>query len=1474
MRKLVLSLTCLMLTLVSPSLFAQLIAAKNYDGIVYLADDQSTELKRYSMVEQKFLSSFVLAKVPVALHVDADGIYYNATPLNLSSSSEIYITSLTGVDQGLAYSVSTVAEQTRGVIDLETKGEFLTTSGYGYVASYNKTTGEFVDEQFLGEYYLRGYVYTAFDDDSDYLYLCNRGEHRHQLTMSETGEFEYHRKISLAGGNGGQDCHPYPSSPWIADASGRAVEERSFSIVQLGTEAFTMSGKNYQDMTFWNGLPVVLRGSKLVSYNLGNIKIAEHDFGLEGGHRLFAYGDSVYVFNQGSELLGVYSVDLLSLTDYQAKTIAQEPILEIDKTLLDEEQGVVYLWSKRYLKLLRWSTQENKFLEPIVLAGVPSDIQLAPESGLLYLPYGGDFVEVLNPQTLSVTEILQERNDSMFLLAHDNYIYSCREQQQYVCVNSESGELLFESYWFDVRWLEYAWGNSTTRYLYHPDAERLLVYDSGYNPNYDVDWGVVDAQGQVALEGSSTRLQRQDELTNWIKELSLSSSGRYLATNHGLIYDFDLDQVIQELPRDDYQSGAWLSGTLLTQYLDESTGNTELQRWLLDGSPVAEDAASYDGEPVALFALQQEDKLLSVTLDDGQLNFNQKAVAPADSDSDGYSDAIDVFPFDSLEWQDFDKDRLGNNADLDDDNDGVADSEDHYPLDATEWVDNDLDLIPDNQDPDDDNDGHLDGADYYPNDATRHQVDPTIEEYQPQEVFAFDDVLYIWSPGYHYLFRWSLTESRYLDSIELPETLSELHYSKANQRVYFVVDGQNLKYFDLASQAVVDFHDAGEEIQAFTVVNEHVLLMLYRQRNMLDKDGVVVQDFGIDYAENIQGWGSALYYFNDDEKSLCYVAFNSYGGNAERVDSYCPYRPDYLVTAPVSISEDGRYLADNGGLIFSSEIELLHQLNESFVDTAWLHSNLFTLVQNNGNALVERWSSRYSRIDDEQISSAGEALALFSLHAYEQIVLFYKVQGQVKLQVISFLNNDSDGDGVLDDDDLFPEDSLDWADHDGDGIGDNADPDDDNDYRPDLEDAFPLDPTEWLDTDGDSIGNNADTDDDNDGYLDVDDQFSTDPSEHIDTDWDGIGNNADLDDDGDRVNDVEDAFPLDGSESRDIDQDGIGDNADLDDDNDGAPDDEDELPENPLETRDTDQDGIGNNEDLDDDNDLILDSDDFAPLDASEQFDSDNDGVGDAQETDADNDGVANSKDYYPRDASKQALNAAEFLPLNKGSRWFYSYGQSARAWVDSSVSIAGQQIAPLRFSSGSKLYLKGVNQSLGFYGFYLPGISTGYGTFSVDVKLSTAVNLATSASHRGSGQVTISPTYGNRSINWSATTNYMGRELVSTPAGVFDALRANLRFDASTTIDGASISINYDADYWFVEGIGLVMTYENGYDSQLRDYEIAQPSSSDSGSASNGGGASSGGDGGGSSSIYLLWLLGLALAGRVGKLGSYGEKQ
>ncbi|TLU64826.1 hypothetical protein FE810_10220 [Thalassotalea litorea] len=78
-------------------------------------------------------------------------------------------------------------------------------------------------------------------------------------------------------------------------------------------------------------------------------------------------------------------------------------------------------------------------------------------------------------------------------------------------------------------------------------------------------------------------------------------------------------------------------------------------------------------------------------------------------------------------------------------------------------------------------------------------------------------------------------------------------------------------------------------------------------------------------------------------------------------------------------------------------------------------------------------------------------------------------------------------------------------DYDNDGTDNHTDNDDDNDNVIDSEDAFPLNPLEWLDSDNDGVGDNSDA-------------FPFDDSESKDSDNDGIGDNRD-------------AFPFDASKT-------------------------------------------------------------------------------------------------------------------------------------------------------------------------------------------------------------------------------------------------------------------------------------------------------------------------------------------------------
>ena len=174
--------------------------------------------------------------------------------------------------------------------------------------------------------------------------------------------------------------------------------------------------------------------------------------------------------------------------------------------------------------------------------------------------------------------------------------------------------------------------------------------------------------------------------------------------------------------------------------------------------------------------------------------------------------------------------------------------------------------------------------------------------------------------------------------------------------------------------------------------------------------------------------------------------------------------------------------------------------------------------------------------------------------------------------------------------DAFPEEKSQWADSDGDGVGDNLDGCDvyfEADETPTEDcsgDMFPDDPNEWFDADLDGVGDNSDDDDDNDGLTDAEEvaTYNTDPYRK--------------DTDGDTLSDYEEILLWHGifgadNPIPDSDEDGLPNHLDKDSDGDGwidGQEDDDGL-------LDPDGDGLENIRDPDSDNDGLKDGYDLAP---------------------------------------------------------------------------------------------------------------------------------------------------------------------------------------------------------------------------------------------------------------------------------------
>lgn len=751
-------------------------------------------------------------------------------------------------------------------------------------------------------------------------------------------------------------------------------------------------------------------------------------------------------------------------------------------------------------------------------------------------------------------------------------------------------------------------------------------------------------------------------------------------------------------------------------------------------------------------------------------------------------------------------------------------------------------------------------------------VNPSELSYTPNS-FALDnkqDTVFLLSKAHLNIFRWSISQSTYLESIPLLNPPLSMSYSAEHGRIYLSYSNGDINYIDLADYKEYPFIHLSSATSTMLAVGQYLIVNVNSswsaELSTYNKQGIKTDSQRLNWINSISE-----------------IAWDSYHAELSLIDRYSLRRAALDPTSglfgdandneyasnsvwnPMRISETGRFIAFGNGQLLDraayqqSEITLTYYIK----DIAWLHGNLFTLdqmaIDSQTYSLLQRRSADFTVIAEATYEVQGEPIGLLPIVSSGKMLLIYSRAGIPQFTVLTYAAADFDKDGYLDNQDQLPTLKTEWQDLDDDGIGNIADTDDDGDGVLDTQDLFPLNGKETLDADKDGIGNNADPDDDNDGVLDNEDAFPLDATESADLDYDGIGNNKDDDLDGDNILNRDDAFPINVFEWSDRDKDGEGDNADLDDDNDGVLDTEDALPFDPTESSDLDHDGIGDNTDPDIDGDYALNANDAFPLNPGDWLDSDKDGKGDNMDSDDDNDGIADVNDFYPLDASKSQFHAADFLPLAAGSAWRYDNSDTP-ATLAKAITVAGQSITPIQLPSGRKLYLKVIDNQIQFFGFYLPLTETPYGNYKTDLTFNTGVDLLSGANNmRGTGNVNISPTYGNRALTWYASVENLGLENIKVPAQTYTALHTQIHFSGAVTIEGQQVYVLYDLDLWFAENVGLVKLSENGYTSNLGSATLPQPTTS-----TNPGPAPSGKSGGGKSDWpFLAALLLLSLGYR-----------
>lgn len=589
-----------------------------------------------------------------------------------------------------------------------------------------------------------------------------------------------------------------------------------------------------------------------------------------------------------------------------------------------------------------------------------------------------------------------------------------------------------------------------------------------------------------------------------------------------------------------------------------------------------------------------------------------------DIDNDGILNADDAFPYDWREKVDTDSDGYG---------DALADK---FPTDPLEWADSDADTIGDNADPDDDNDGAPDRWDSF---RTRDSEQFDID---------FDSL--------------GNDEDPDSDNDGVPDAWDDLYWRAGS----FDID------HDLVpneSDPDIDGDNAVNELDAFPYDPTESLdydsdTIGNNKDPDDDNDGVPDVWDAFPLNRNYQfdwdgdGFANVIDVFPYDPNEWLDTDGDGYGDNG---DAFPNNPSEWADTDQDGVGNNTDPDIDNDG--FTNQLPAKEVLQVE----CFAQRNESTCIAISGCG----WTSQGRCAPVGSCIAGGLQAQCLEGNGNPYPLCSALTNSNPRYPIITPSSCNADAGctwngSSCDQLDYFPLDKLEHLDADLDGLGDDQDPDDDNDGFPDIYDDFKFRRDAFFDFDVDGIydwqlpiysqeslatpagqyAQKIDPDSDNDGVPDLWDDLKWDAAEYYDIDGDGIGSNLDQDDDGDGVADVVDAFPFDPEESLDTDFDTIGNNADPDDDNDGAPDIWDSLIYNRLGFSDLNEDGVPDDEATDIDGDLYSngpiacigvannfacsfpESIDVFIWDDREWYDEEPDGLGDNEDPDDDNDGA------------------------------------------------------------------------------------------------------------------------------------------------------------------------------------------------------------------------------------------------------------
>ena len=613
-------------------------------------------------------------------------------------------------------------------------------------------------------------------------------------------------------------------------------------------------------------------------------------------------------------------------------------VAESDEIAIDEASGIVYVLAKAENIIVRWSTEESRFMDSIELGGATPSSATAVQMALsvahnrLYFGYDTGSITYLSLAGGSETSLVNLPLEVGGLVAVGEFIMAQDDSGAWsthytIDINGSIKDQEEWNYASDVyRWdaqyqRVYYFSHHSPRDLHYEEIDPLTgeISSSGETP-YHGDYSLVapiivsEADGSVLL--GSGNIFSQPEL-NWVGAVP------------GDIVD-----------------GIWsLDGLIVIRTVGDKTvlerRNDEL---------VVVEQVEYEGAAKAL-----------VHTVNGYTVFTTKANGLLAS---SYVPSADT------------------------DGDMVLNGEDDFPLDIAASLDTDYDGYPDAWNAGYSQSDSTTGLslDAYPADAACHllsQGDGTSCDYsQVIPVFTPDKVIndengiiYMLSSDNNRVYRWSMAANDYIAPIVIGDdapigatkpTLME--YSAPHNRLYFGYDSGQVNYLDLndLSSGEQPYATVSMDVRGIAAVGNYVMVQdnsgAWATHYVFSKAGDLTDSKDWNRYSRVYAWSdelSRVYFFRDatSPNDLHYEEIDQNTGKIV-AEGESPYHGDYGVSPPILVTSTNSVVLGNGDIYNARSLEWKGALSSDFEHGVLLgNGELLTIRTLAGNTRLDHYSS-------------------------------------------------------------------------------------------------------------------------------------------------------------------------------------------------------------------------------------------------------------------------------------------------------------------------------------------------------------------------------------------------------------------------------------------------------------------------------------------------------------------------------------